>query len=60
MAVKNERRKGVMGFKGTWVYQIGDEVSDSGWKQYFASECNQLRKRLMEMNKFGSTVFKGS
>ncbi|KAG5540079.1 hypothetical protein RHGRI_020344 [Rhododendron griersonianum] len=38
----------------------GDEVSDSGWKQYFASECNQLRKRLMEMNKFGSIVFKDS
>lgn len=59
MGVKNERRKGVMGYKGTRVYRIGEEVSDEGWKQYwaFTREGNQFGKRLMEMNKFGSVIF---
>lgn len=50
-----------MGYKGTRVYRIGEEVSDEGWKQYwaFTREGNQFGKRLMEMNKFGSVIFEG-
>lgn len=51
-----------MRFKGTWVYQIGDEVSDGGWKQSFVSEGNKksTAEELMGMIKIGFIIFKCS